>query len=248
MNRPKKAAVFANVVLVVLIAVGLGYYLYLHPPGSDSNSQNTPIERDSLEEAVSLTQEANYYRFGDGENITPNEVIRLYDQAIEVEPDYLAPRVYKAYYLVELSEYDEALSCFAELSVMAPESGDFYVYQALCMHQLGRDAEAAQCLRPALHAFEILAADQPFFARVSRATIYFIQGNDEAVEAELELLEEFVEQNTDYSREYALGIAETCERMEKLQDGDRWLIIDEGTEMEDARSMQEKLGSNAPNR
>jgi tetratricopeptide (TPR) repeat protein len=150
----------------------------------------------------------------------PEEALRLYNDAVEADPEYWLGYVNKAQLLLQDKKYAEAASCFETLSALRPRAAEYYVGHAFCLHRLGKEGRVRDLLLHAISAYNyrMQTEDPPFHARLNRAMVLFLMGREYVAMSELE---ELTGQN-DTSDQMVSALREA---MEKASSKDRWSIL-----------------------
>jgi Flp pilus assembly protein TadD len=76
--------------------------------------------------------------------------MRLYQQALAIQPDFWRANVNLAYLYYAQGNYPEAARFFARACAADPTDGDQFLYWGMALLRLGRQAEAEKALRTAL--------------------------------------------------------------------------------------------------
>jgi len=218
-NRMKMWGV-VGAVCVVLLCAG-GWYVYDSWYRIPSGLPLPPAApaRTFSEEAIALNQQACDVGMEDGSEYT-EEALRLYDEAIAADPNFHTAYANKATLLVKLKRYEEASACLEKLKALRPRVAEYYVPSAFCNDRLGRPERAREDLLKALTVYNDSVAASPFWARLNRAPVLYLLGNERVARTELRRLEK--EQTDPRLRSLVAGLRE---EMEKPSGAGPWSIL-----------------------
>lgn len=92
-------------------------------------------------DAESWFKKASKGNFGGNEPV----MIRYYDEAIKIEPNYTKAWAGKGYALYRLKKYEEAISCFDKAITLNPNDASVWEHKGLALHELRKYEEAISC-------------------------------------------------------------------------------------------------------
>lgn len=107
-----------------------------------------PPERTFSDEVIAINNSAANVMFSD-----EDEALRLFDQAITLDPNYYMAYTNKATLLIYQEKYAEAIPCFENASQLRPHLAECYIGWAYCLHATGNKAESKRRLRFAIAAY-----------------------------------------------------------------------------------------------
>lgn len=204
--------------VVVIVGASVAGWLVrsqLHGMPSGPALPPQPPDREFSEEIIALNNQATEMQYSD-----PEAAMRLYDEALNRDPDYWVALANKVNLLLDSEEYAQADACFEKLTELRPRAAEYYVGRALCLHRLGRDDEVQDQLLKAISAYDYRMEESPFHARLNRAAILFVLNRDRLARAELEELEK------DETEHAAEMVAALRKAMDKAEKGDRWALVE----------------------
>ena len=134
-------------------------------------------------EVINLNNGAGKFQIED-----PAEALRLYDEALRLDPEYYVAYANKGTLLMCQGDYDQAAECFGRASKLCPRTVEYYMGHAACLHQLGDEGKAQDVLMYALSACNAQLAETPANARLSRAYVLYLLGRDSVAYRELRRL------------------------------------------------------------
>ena len=116
------------------------------------------------------------------------EAARLYDKAIELDPDYYVAYSNKAALLVGQKRYVDAILCFERLSHLQPQMAEGYIGWAYCLHSTGKESEAKRRLRFAIATYNERLKKKPSDPGIliNRAVVAYASGETELARSEIE--------------------------------------------------------------
>jgi tetratricopeptide (TPR) repeat protein len=98
---------------------------------------------------VSIPKDAEYFfrRAINAESREkPQSVLKYYDQAIAIAPDYAMAWNEKANFLDSIGSLDEALVCYDTAIRIDPEDAEAWFNKGLTLKKMGRDSDAIPCI------------------------------------------------------------------------------------------------------
>ena len=96
-----------------------------------ANSKQSP---DESTKEFALMNEGNLYRLMLGQHA---EAIKLYDKALEINPQYASAWYGKGISLFELGRFDEAIKCHDRALEITPQQADFWFQKGVAQDSLG---------------------------------------------------------------------------------------------------------------
>ena len=80
----------------------------------------------------------------------PEKALPQYEKVIKLDPDYMSALGSKAYCLLLLERYEEALRCYEVVSREVDDDHEYWNCMGVTLHHLQRDDEALDCYQKAL--------------------------------------------------------------------------------------------------
>jgi tetratricopeptide (TPR) repeat protein len=209
--------IIVGIVTCAMLAVVAGWQIRAHQQGMPIGPAlpPQPPDRDISKEIIALNEEAVEMHFSD-----PEAAMRLYDEALERDPEYWVALANKGNLLRNSMKYAEATVCYEKLTELRPRVAEHYVSHARCLHYLGKDGEARRQLLKAISAYNYQMKEDPFYARLNRTGILFLLHRDSLVRSELEDL------GKDETEHAAKMVAALRDAMKKAERDGRWSLIE----------------------
>lgn len=150
----------------------------------------------------------------------PEEALSLLDKAIAADPHYAAARANKGQLLITRKNYRGAAECFEKLSDLRPRAAEYYVGHAFCLQRQGKARLARERLEYARRAYEYRLPTDPVHARINRALVFFLLGQDSQAKEDLDHAQ--ARQNDDALSQL---ISSTRRSLVQAREGDRWSVL-----------------------
>jgi tetratricopeptide (TPR) repeat protein len=183
-----------SILLLLALSIG-GICFYVHEfriPKGPKLPPNPPLKTEFSQEAVDLNEKAiEIWLLTDDRD--PEEGLRLLNQSIEIEPDYLTAYGNKCTLLMELERWAELEECCNKLIQLQPRDGNPYLTRAYCLYRQGKEKEVKEALMYALSAanYQVeLGGAEAFNARLMRVPILHSLGKERLAQAKLDKLED----------------------------------------------------------
>ena len=174
-----------------------------------------PPERTPSKEVIELNNRAMEVALG-----KPEEALELLDSALETDPHYTVAIANKAQLLIRRKSYREAAGCFKKLCDLRPRAAEYYVGHALCLQREGNTRFARERLRYAISAYGYRLPEDPVHARINRALVFFLLGEESRAKEDLDNA-----QSVDSDNRVSLMISSLRSSFAEAREGDRWSVL-----------------------
>ena len=120
-------------------------------PSHTPNGKKEPLTHYPNQEAVKKNNEAiAIMRWHVTDTDSLKKAIRLFDEAIRIDPTYKLAYTNKAQYLLYLHEKAKALEVILQIEHLEKDNPEYYVYRGMLLEVNGREEEAQQSYAKAI--------------------------------------------------------------------------------------------------